>query len=537
MTSPDRLAPAPVAPRSEQSQPYTLHEHIPHGVDTLLVMDPGLIEHQVGWKGIAPKTEREAALLVQPNGTYTVVAKPFYQQELREKAPRAAFVGTRGPFNPHVDVSVYPEILGQPGQQVTLGIEAHNLRVAEAKALEQLGIDLVDIEPALGLVPQQTSQEIVPPTLTRKQGQRIARLRHMLREIGVEHMFVTNPADVYYLSGGKKPPTNSKTKDMSPDEVLIVSSHFPAIFKVSRSDQDIARMAAYLQAPTMGIQESNMTVAEANILHDLGIKPIDIQAGTLRREKDEWEIEQLRAACEIGDKAFEHVLEMIGPDMKDKTERGVTTILNDFMREQKGFDGFSFPTLACFGPNAAKPHHEGDATPLINGNFLVLDYGAMVNGYHADMTRTIYLGHPDEEARRKYVTVLRAQQKALDLLKTGKQVSAAEVDQVANDYIIKHGMPGGTEHSHAIGMSDHEDFPSFTEGSTDLIGPHMALTVEPGSYEEGVYGIRVEDEIVTTETGYDLLTHASKDFYWIDMETGQRGVYTIADLLTEFPEA
>lgn len=228
---------------------------------------------------------------------------------------------------------------------------------------------------------------------------------------------------------------------------------------------------------------------------------------SLRDIKDEEEIMNIAAAQDIADAAFTHILKLIKPSM---TEREVALELEFFMRKN-GAEGTAFETIAVSGTASSMPHGVPRDIPLERG-FLTMDYGAKVNGYCSDMTRTVVIGSANSEMKRLYNTVLTAQLAALDVIKEG--VNQRAVDKVARDIIYGAGFEGCFGHGlgHGVGMYIHES-PRLSmaapEGSCLKSG--QVVTVEPGIYISGRYGCRIEDMVLIQPNGLYNFTHSPKD--------------------------
>ena len=217
----------------------------------------------------------------------------------------------------------------------------------------------------------------------------------------------------------------------------------------------------------------------------------------LRRVKSDAELSVIARAQEITDRAFAHILDFISPRV---TEREVAMELEFFMRRE-GAEGVAFPTIAVSGSASSLPHGEPRDLPLQKG-FLTMDFGAQVDGYCSDMTRTVVIGRADDEMKRVYETVLGAQRAALDFVREG--VACCEVDAVARRYITDRGYGANFTHSlgHGIGMLVHES-PSFSRLAPpeSILSRGNVMSVEPGIYLEGRFGVRIEDMIAVTQDG------------------------------------
>ena len=175
-----------------------------------------------------------------------------------------------------------------------------------------------------------------------------------------------------------------------------------------------------------------------------------------------------------------------------------------------GGDGLAFDTIAVSGKNSSMPHGKPTDKPLENGDFLTLDFGAKKNGYCSDMTRTVAVGSVSDEQRKVYDTVLQAQLRALDVIKAG--VKCSDVDFAARDFIEReNGFKGCFGHGlgHSLGLEIHED-PRFSPLYGHAAQAGSVLSVEPGIYIEGKFGVRIEDVVIIGENGYENITRSPK---------------------------
>ena len=245
---------------------------------------------------------------------------------------------------------------------------------------------------------------------------------------------------------------------------------------------------------TVLIEESDLSYAGFSRYSEI-LKDYKLEGGAtailedLRLYKDEQELETIAHAQSITDAAFTHILKVLTPEM---TEIEVALELEFFMRKN-GAEALAFDTIAVSGTNSSRPHGVPRRCKLEKG-FLTMDFGARVNGYCSDMTRTVVLGKADAEVKKLYNTVLTAQKAALDAAAEG--VSCASLDKVARDIIDNAGYKGCFGHSlgHGVGMFIHESPRlSFAAPADSLLSRGHVVTFEPGIYLEGKYGCRIED--------------------------------------------
>ncbi len=226
----------------------------------------------------------------------------------------------------------------------------------------------------------------------------------------------------------------------------------------------------------------------------------------MRLRKSKEEIRLLRRACEIADKGAEAgILNCC----EEKSEVEIAAAIEYEMRKS-GSEGTSFETIVGSGPNSALPHHTAGSRRIQNGDVIVLDLGGIYKRYCSDITRTVCVEKPPEEVKRVYAVVKGAQQRAIDFIKPG--VRAEEIDEVARNYIAREGYGNFFIHrtGHGIGLEDHED-PYLVGGYSVILKPGMTFSVEPGIYLPGKFGVRIEDIVVVTEDGCEVLNKVPKE--------------------------
>ncbi len=234
--------------------------------------------------------------------------------------------------------------------------------------------------------------------------------------------------------------------------------------------------------------------------------PVGNMFAQIRCAKTRDEVDNIIAAQRIAEGAFHHLLSVISYDM---TEIEVAAELEYYMKKH-GSEKPSFDTIAVSGTASSRPHGVPRPVKLEKG-FLTMDYGAVVNGYHSDMTRTICIGKADNEQKKLYNTVLSAQKAALELAAPG--VRNADLDKAARDIIDNAGYKGCFGHSlgHGVGLLIHEQ-PGVSSGMGEtVLHPGEIITVEPGIYVAGKYGCRIEDMLYITENGTENLTNCPKE--------------------------
>lgn len=260
-----------------------------------------------------------------------------------------------------------------------------------------------------------------------------------------------------------------------------------------------------LGSAVIGFEESAMTYAEWRELDEAigGVEliPVENLIAKFRMIKDDDEVSSIRKAAQLADEAFAHVSKIIRPGI---TEREVALEIDLFMR-RNGAEEAAFETLVAEGERSALPHAKPTDRRIREGEFVVLDFGARVDGYHSDITRTLLSGAADEKRRQVYETVLEAQRRAISAVRPGLQGS--QVDSVARDYIAEKGYGEYFGHGlgHGLGLEIH-DGRILTKNSEIILRPGMVVTVEPGIYIPGWGGVRIEDDVLITSEGCEVLT-------------------------------
>ncbi len=259
----------------------------------------------------------------------------------------------------------------------------------------------------------------------------------------------------------------------------------------------------------LGINSTELTYsAYKKIGENTDAEIIDVSDEIIeaRNIKDDEEISRLRDACRIASDVAEEMPDIIKPGMR---EYEVAAEIS-YRMKKLGATGDSFEIIASSGPNTAEPHFTTSERKVSEGDFVLLDFGALYKRYCSDITRTFVVGEPSEKQKKIYGTVLEAQKAALETIAPG--VKGEEAHNAAAEVIDSTEFEGKFTHGlgHSIGLSVHDG--SGLSPSVDIeLEPGMVFTVEPGIYIPGYGGVRIEDNIVVTEDGYELLTDASKE--------------------------
>ncbi len=221
--------------------------------------------------------------------------------------------------------------------------------------------------------------------------------------------------------------------------------------------------------------------------------------------KDRGEIEKISMAVEIADSVFDFIVSIVRPGI---SERGISTEIEYAVRKN-GAERTSFDTIVASGARSSMPHASVSDKTLEEGDLVIVDFGALYDGYASDMTRTLSVGSPDNRQKEIYDVVLRAQEESIAKAKAGMLCS--ELDQVGRSVIEKTGYGANFGHSlgHGLGMRVHES-PSVSSNSEVKLEKGMVITIEPGIYISDWGGVRIEDVVVITDSGCRVLTRSSK---------------------------
>lgn len=233
---------------------------------------------------------------------------------------------------------------------------------------------------------------------------------------------------------------------------------------------------------------------------------LDRAIGDMRAVKSEGELSFIRQAQSLTDKTFKYICERIECG---RTEREVMLDMEFFMR-RLGSEGVAFDFIVVSGKNSSLPHGVPTERAIEKGDFVTMDFGAVVGGYRSDMTRTVAVGFVSDEQKRVYDTVLRAQNAALQKIKAG--AVCGDIDKIARDIIYSAGYEGCFCHSlgHSVGIDIHES-PNFAPENTAVLKAGNVMTVEPGIYLENRFGVRIEDMVFVTENGVENITQSNKN--------------------------
>ena len=288
----------------------------------------------------------------------------------------------------------------------------------------------------------------------------------------------------------------------------------PYARKILRKKRDTAETVKELRrckVTRLGFNPDQMSVREFNALKKLAaptrLVPAEGLITPLRACKDVGEVARLRAAIRVAEQAFEKVRRWLQPG---QTEREIAAQLV-YEMQKLGAQGETFPSIVAAGPTSSLPHYEPGDRKLAENEVLLIDWGARVNWYGSDLTRVVWLGSIPARLREIFNVVREAHDRATEAVRPG--IHAKAVDHVAREIIRKAGYEKLFNHGlgHGLGLLCHES-PRVAKTSVDVLKPGMVITIEPGIYLPGVGGIRLEDDVLVTETGYEVLTSLPLEF-------------------------
>ncbi|GAA3875207.1 Xaa-Pro peptidase family protein [Saccharothrix violaceirubra] len=349
---------------------------------------------------------------------------------------------------------------------------------------------------------------------------RRAALRATLRDRDLDALLVTNLLNVRYLTGFTgsngallvSADSDTSTVFCTDGRYTTQSAHqVPDLERLIERPCDVA-LVKRAGRVRLGYESGHVTVEGLDALTgaadgaELRRAPGVVEE--LRLVKDDTEIEALRMACAAADRALAGLIEH-GGLRAGRTEREIARDLENLMRDH-GADGPSFESIVAAGPNSAVPHHRPTDAVVRPGDLVKLDFGALVGGYHSDMTRTLVVGRADDWQRELYDLVASAQTAGRAALVPG--TALADVDAASRDVIDRAGHGEHFLHGlgHGVGLEIHEA-PALSKAGAGTLLPGMAVTVEPGVYLAGKGGVRIEDTLVVRQGAPELLTLTTKE--------------------------
>ncbi len=347
---------------------------------------------------------------------------------------------------------------------------------------------------------------------------RLTKLRAALPEQEIDAILVSQPENRRYLSGF----TGSAGWLVITAERAVIATDFRYYEQVGREAPEfelvkitgrvsdlLPQFLADLGIRRLGFESQHLTVEQLNTLSKAteGVEwlPLEDTVEKIRAIKDNDEMEALRRSAALNDDAFAHLLDVIEPGM---TEREAAWRIEAYMRSH-GASKVAFDLIVAAGPNGALPHAQPGDQAIQPGAPVVVDIGCVLDGYCSDMTRTFCLGEPSSRYLEVWNLVLQAQEAAEAVLRVG--TTGVEADAAARDLIAEAGYGDYFGHGlgHGVGLAVHER-PGASRLSEDTFVAGMSLTVEPGIYLPGEFGVRIEDLVIIGEDGIEILTNTPK---------------------------
>lgn len=357
-------------------------------------------------------------------------------------------------------------------------------------------------------------------------------LAEQLRRTRVDALLVTHLPNIFYLCGfsgsagvllfragnpGRSPRltffTDGRYTQQARDEVQgarVVIAQKGAVVEACQA-------AVKASISMLGFEADHLAFIEYQQIRDIlrsrgragaaiRLKPLTGAIEQLRVTKDADEVAQIRAAVTLASNLFPAVLSAIRPGVSEAVVAGEL----ELQARKSGAEGMSFDTIVAAGGRSALPHGRASAQEIPENGFIILDYGVILAGYCSDMTRTVHVGPVSDAHRRMYEAVRAAQLASLEAV--GPGVQTGEVDQAGRQVLKKAGYDTYFTHStgHGVGIEVHE-LPRLAKGQNHILAPGMVVTIEPGIYIPKEGGVRIEDMVLVTESGHEVLTPTTKD--------------------------
>lgn len=351
---------------------------------------------------------------------------------------------------------------------------------------------------------------------------RVDRVRKTIIKQGIDSILVNSPHNKYYLgelySGSGYIFITRSSQYIIVDfryyeDVSKKNNIFKAIMlsKNNTLDKIINNIISIEKIKNIGFEGQEVSYDFYSYLkNNLNCSLVSYDLSKIRMIKDDKETAYIKRACQIADKAFDHLVDYIKDGM---TEKQVENELVRFIKEQGG-QKESFDTIVASGTRGALPHGKASDKIIKTGELITLDFGVRYNYYCSDITRTIALGYCSKELEKIYGIVKAAGEEAMRIAKPN--ITLGELDYVARSYIKEAGFGENFGHNlgHGLGILVHE-YPDVASESTELLSTGMIITIEPGIYLPGVGGVRIEEDILITEYGCERLTNSSRELITI----------------------
>ncbi|MCL6610085.1 MAG: Xaa-Pro peptidase family protein [Peptococcaceae bacterium] len=348
---------------------------------------------------------------------------------------------------------------------------------------------------------------------------RIGRLREIMAREGIDALLISRPENRYYLTGFTG---TSGAVLLTGKEIYLItdfryveqageqSPHCKVFLAEGTLPEALALLDADLNFHCLGCEGDFITYQQFSSLADKfrgrEVRPLSGFVEQFRAVKDDREVRMIEEAVRISDMALDHILPFVREGV---SERELALEIEFFMRKM-GAEGVAFPLIVASGHRSAMPHGTASEKRLKPGEFLIMDFGAVLNGYCSDITRTVAVSRADKKMEDIYGIVLEAQRAGIDAVREG--VTASAVDGAVREVIRGYGYGDRFGHSagHGLGLQIHE-IPRLSSRDDTVLKKGMVITVEPGIYLQGWGGVRIEDTVVVEEKGCRVLSASPKD--------------------------
>lgn len=359
---------------------------------------------------------------------------------------------------------------------------------------------------------------------------RLLQFSNWLKKENIDFAFISSPSNVFYLTNFHCTPHERLLglAVFQKAEPFLVCPHMEAsrareagwggeIVGYSDADDPWEKVRSAFEkrgvahATTAAIEGSQLSYVRAEKVRELGggdlaFRDAESKIGELRRVKDEREIGVLREAAKLADEAVGVGVDAIA---EGKSEMEILAEI-EYAMKKRGVSAMAFSTMVLTGANAAKPHGTPGKTQVKKGDFVLFDLGVVIDGYCSDITRTVAYGEPNEKKVDVYETVLKAQKASLHAGKPQQRIG--DLDKIAREVIREAGYGEYFPHriGHGLGIEAHEA-PSMSENNDEMLEAGMVYTIEPGIYIPDVVGVRIEDDVLVTNNGFESLTDYPKE--------------------------
>lgn len=309
-------------------------------------------------------------------------------------------------------------------------------------------------------------------------------------------------AILFFSAGGNFLLTDARYKE---EYLASINNCRLKIVGANEAYLELKRIAGKTRSKRIGFESSGVTYSEfAYLKRNLKNKklvPLKDAVETLRMIKDDGEIRRIKEACKTGCAVMNHAVMSVRPSV---SENAVKNRIKSYI-SKRGIRQAGFDVIVASGRNASKPHGSGSDKIIKRGEMVIIDLGTMDRGYNSDLTRTVFLGRIERKYSHVYDVVLGAQKKAIEQIRPG--LKADYIDNISRQYILNRGFGKFFIHSlgHGIGLEVHEK-PRISKNNDTILEKNMVITVEPGIYIPGWGGVRIEDVVLVTRNGCEVLT-------------------------------